>query len=220
MRVRRPLKLLFYCNVLIVGLLLGYKAYLNLVLSDFEAEHTSQVETIQARLAGRESFSFAVVGNINNSIGIFERRIIPLLNDSGVDFMVSAGNAVSGGGEDKYRALHGSLGHLRIPYLLTFAAHEYEEFGSYRFYEHFGPHFFSFRAGARRFIFLDSTGKTPWRWQILWLKELLGQEDAQQIFLFTGKPLLSDEPLAGAVEAQDYLQPTAFRDALLELIDR
>ncbi len=220
MRVRRPLKVLFYCNVLIVGLLLGYKAYLNLMLSDFVAEHTTQVEAIQARLEGRDSFSFAVVGNINNSIGIFERRIIPLLNASGVDFMVSAGNAVSGGGEDKFRALYGSLGHLQIPYLLTFAAHEYEEFGSYRFYEHFGPHFFSFRVGAHRFIFIDSTGKTPWRWQILWLKELLGQGDAQQVFLFTGKPLLPGEPLARSAEAQGYLQPAAFRDALLGLIDR
>src|SRR3990167_9854162 len=117
MTVRRPLKVLFYCNVLIVCLLLGYKAYLNVVLSDFEAEHSSQIETLQARLENRHSFSFAVVGNINNSVGIFERRIIPMLNASGVDFIISAGNAVSGGGDDKYRALHGSLSHLQIPYV-------------------------------------------------------------------------------------------------------
>lgn len=220
MRLRRPLKVLFYCNVLIVCLLLGYKAYLNLVLSDFEAEHSTQIEAIQARLAGRESFSFAVVGNINNSVGIFERRIIPMLNGSGVDFMVSAGNAVSGGGEDKYRALHGTLSHLQVPYLLTFAAHEYEEFGSYRFYEHFGPHFFSFLAGNCRFIFLDSTGKTSWRWQVLWLKGLLRQGDARHIVLFTGKPLPLGEPGERLADAQDYLQPTAFRDALLGLIEQ
>lgn len=219
MRVRRPLKALFYCNVLIVCLLLGYKAYLNFFLSDFEAEHTTQIETIQARLASREGFSFAVVGNINNSVGIFERRILPLLNASGVDFMVSAGNAVSGGGEDKYRALHGTLSHLQMPYLLTFGAHEYEEFGSYRFYEHFGPHFFSFNAGNSRFVFLDSTGKTPWRWQILWLKDLLRQGEAQHSFLFTGKPLLHGEAPARFTEEQDYLQPAAFREALLGLID-
>ncbi|SDG69429.1 Glycosyltransferase involved in cell wall bisynthesis [Pseudomonas benzenivorans] len=219
MRVRRPFKALFYCNVLIVCLLLGYKAYLNFVLSDFEAEHTTQIETIQAKLERRESFSFAVVGNINNSVGIFERRIIPMLNASGVDFMISAGNAVSGGGEDKYRALHGSLSHLQMPYLLTFGAHEYEEFGSYRFYEHFGPHFFSFHAGNSRFVFLDGTGKTPWRWQILWLKDLLRQGEARHTFLFTGKPLLQDEPSARLAEEPDYLQPLAFREALLALID-
>ncbi|WP_372874157.1 glycosyltransferase [Pseudomonas sp.] len=218
MTVRRPLKILFYCNVLIVGLLLGYKVYLNVVLSDFEAEHAPQVEAIQARLENRDSFSFAVVGNINNSVGIFERRIIPMLNASGVDFIISAGNAVSGGGEDKYRALHGTLSHLQIPYVLTFGAHEYEEFGSYRFYEHFGPHFFSFRAGHSRFIFLDSTGKTPWRWQVLWLKALLRQGDARHTFVFTGKPLLHGEAPVRFTDEQDYLQPAAFRDALLGLI--
>jgi glycosyltransferase involved in cell wall biosynthesis len=204
--------------VLIVGLLLGYKVYLNIVLSDFEGEHTPQVEAIQARLENRDSFSFAVVGNINNSVGIFERRIIPMLNASGVDFIISAGNAVSGGGEDKYRALHGTLSHLQIPYVLTFGAHEYEEFGSYRFYKHFGPHFFSFRAGNSRFIFLDSTGKTPWRWQVLWLKALLRQGDARHTFVFTGKPLLHGEAPVRFTDEQDYLQPAAFREALLGLI--
>jgi glycosyltransferase involved in cell wall biosynthesis len=188
------------------------------VLSDFEAEHTPQVEAIQARLENRDSFSFAVVGNINNSVGIFERRIIPMLNASGVDFIISAGNAVSGGGEDKYRALHGTLSHLQIPYVLTFGAHEYEEFGSYRFYKHFGPHFFSFRAGNSRFIFLDSTGKTPWRWQVLWLKALLRQGDARHTFVFTGKPLLHGEAPVRFTDEQDYLQPAAFREALLGLI--
>ncbi|MDP3976443.1 MAG: glycosyltransferase [Pseudomonas sp.] len=220
MRLRRPLKALFYCNVLIVCLLLGYKAYLNLVLSDFEAEHVTQIETLEQQLQGRDSFSFAVLGNINNSIGVFERRIIPRLNASGVDFMVSAGNAVSGGGEDKYRALHGTLSHLQIPYVLTFGAHEYEAFGSYRFYEHFGPHFFSFRAGHSRFIFLDSTGKTPWRWQVLWLKDLLRQGDARHTFIFTGKPLLHGEAPARFTDEQDYLQPAGFHDALLGLLEQ
>lgn len=218
MRFRSPLKALFYGNVLIVCLLLGYKAYLNFWLPDFAAAHTTQVETIQQKLAKRKRFSFAVVGNINNSIGIFERRIIPLLNASGVDFMISAGNAVSGGGEDKFRALYGSLSHLKVPYLLTFGAHEYEDFGSYRFYEHFGPHFFSFRAGNSRFIFLDSTGKTSWHWQMLWLKDLLRLGDTQHRFLFTGKPLLRSAGSDLFAEEQDYLQPPAFREALMQLL--
>jgi glycosyltransferase involved in cell wall biosynthesis len=141
-----------------------------------------------------------------------------MLNASGVDFIISAGNAVSGGGEDKYQALHGTLSHLQIPYVLTFGAHEYEEFGSYRFYKHFGPHFFSFRAGNSRFIFLDSTGKTPWRWQVLWLKALLRQGDARHTFVFTGKPLLHGEAPVRFTDEQDYLQPAAFREALLGLI--
>lgn len=164
MTFRNPLKWLFYICLAIVGLLVAYKTYLNLFMEDFQGVHTLQVERIQSRVSEGEAVRFAVVGNINNSIGIFEERIVPELNASDLDFMVSAGNAVSGGGEDKYRALYGSLGHLTIPYLLTFGAHEYEEFGSFRFYDHFGPHFFSIRAGSSRLIFLDSTGKTPWQW--------------------------------------------------------
>ena len=215
---RHPLKALFYLNLLIVALLVGYKLYLNLTETTFEAIHTEQVEAIHQRVEGREQFSFAVLGNINNSVGIFENKIVPRLNDSGLDFMVSAGNAVSGGGEDKYRALHGTLSHLRIPFLLTFGQHEYENFGSFRFYEHFGPHFYSVRLSNSRLVFLDSTGKTPWKWQLRWLEDLLEQDDAVHTFLFTGHPLMRNGKDNLFVEADDYLQPEAFREGMMRLI--
>lgn len=217
MTFRNPLKWLFYICLAIVGLLVAYKTYLNLFMEDFQGVHTLQVERIQSRVSEGEAVRFAVVGNINNSIGIFEERIVPELNASDLDFMVSAGNAVSGGGEDKYRALYGSLGHLTIPYLLTFGAHEYEEFGSFRFYDHFGPHFFSIRAGSSRLIFLDSTGKTPWQWQIRWLDDLLSQDDSKARLLFIGHPPMTAED-APFDRRKDYLQPPAFRTALMQQI--
>ncbi|RBP20519.1 glycosyltransferase involved in cell wall biosynthesis [Marinobacter pelagius] len=216
---RNPLKLLFYLCLLIVILLVGYKTYLNLFMQDFSSLHSTQVELIHERVKPGEAVNFAVVGNINNSIGIFEERIIPELNSSGLDFMVSAGNAVSGGGEDKYRALYGSLGHLNIPYLLTFGPHEYEDFGSFRFYDHFGPHFYSIRAGNARLIFLDSTGKTPWRWQIRWLNDLLNQDTSNARILFIGHPPLEPKQDPLFDQDEDYLQPAAFREALLKEID-
>ncbi len=216
---RNPLKLLFYLCLLVVLLLVGYKTYLNLFTEDFEGVHTEQVEQLHRQLQPGEPFSFAVVGNINNSVGIFEDRIIPELNRSGLDFMVSAGNAVSGGGEDKYRALYGTLSHLGIPYLLTFGAHEYEDFGSFRFYDHFGPHFFSIEAGNSRLIFLDSTGKTPWRWQIRWLKDLLAQDTSKARILFIGHPPLHPDENAPFDQKDDYLAPPEFRDALLQAIE-
>ena len=215
---RHPLKALFYLNLLIVALLVGYKLYLNLTETDFQAVHTDQVEAIHERVKSPDQFSFAVLGNINNSVGIFEEKIIPRLNDSGVNFMVSAGNAVSGGGEDKYRALHGTLSHLDIPYLLTFGQHEYENFGSFRFYEHFGPHFFSVPIANSRLVFLDSTGKTPWKWQLRWLEDLLEGDDVQHTFLFTGHPLMRNGKDNLFVEPEDYLQPEAFREGLMRLI--
>ncbi|QSP94867.1 glycosyltransferase [Marinobacter salinisoli] len=220
MKVRKPLKLLFYLCLLTITVLVGYKAYLNYFLEDYRALHTEQLDRIQQRVADKEAFRFAVVGNINNSIGIFEKRMVPVLNESGVDFLISAGNAVSGGGADKYRALLGSLSHLDIPYLLTFGPHEYEEFGSFRFYEHFGPHFFSARVGNSRLIFLDSTGKTSWRWQLRWLDDVLARDNSNSRILFVGHPPkpATQDPLFD--EQEDYLHPPEFRAALLETIDK
>jgi len=212
------LKILFYLNIAIIVGLIGYKVYLNLVTSEFKAEHTDQLAAISARLEGQDSYSFAVVGNINNSVGIFERRIIPMLNKDNVDFVISAGNAVSGGGEDKYRALRGTLSHLEKPYLLTFGANEYEEFGSFRFYDHYGPHFFSFTAGNSRLIFLDSTGKTPWQWQLRWLTDILKADNSKHRFVFIGHPPREPEEEFILAEEEDYLQPLEFRHALQQTL--
>lgn len=219
MRRPSPLKLLFYINLAIVVLLIGYKGYLNFYQPDFEALHTEQVDRIEANLASKDGFSFAVVGNINNSIGVFEEQIIPELNQANLDFMVSAGNAVSGGGEDKYRAIQGTLNNLDIPYLLTFGENEEENFGAYRFYEHFGPHFYSVNTAQARLIFLDSTGKTPWRWQMRWLRDLLDGNKDRPSFLFIGHPPLNPAEEAPFEQSDDFLGPPEFRDALLELIE-
>ncbi|WP_309043894.1 glycosyltransferase [Marinobacter sediminicola] len=220
MMFRNPLKLLFYLCLLTVILLLGYKTYLNVFLEDFAGVHTAQVEQIQRNVPNDQAFSFAVLGNINNSVGVFEDRIIPELNTSGTDFLVSAGNAVSSGGEDKYRALYGSLRHLDIPYLLTFGAHEFDNFGSFRFYDHFGPHFYSIQAGNSRLIFLDSTGKTPWEWQVRWLEDLLSQDTSKARILFIGHPLLKPVEDALLDQPEDYLEPPEFRDALLKMVEK
>ncbi len=217
MKQPNTLKILFYVTLAIVLLLIGYKGYLNFYQPDFQALHTEQVDLIESRLSGKDGFSFAVVGNINNSVGVFEEQIIPELNQAGLDFMVSAGNAVSSGGEDKYRAIQGTLDRLTIPYLLTFGENEEENFGAFRFYEHFGPHFYSVNTPQTRLIFLDSTGKTPWRWQMRWLKDLLGQEKDRPTFLFIGHPLLEPAEEAPFEQAGDFLQPLAFKNALLAL---
>ncbi|WP_024460606.1 glycosyltransferase [Marinimicrobium sp. LS-A18] len=218
MKAPRLMKWLFYLNLTIVGFLIGYKLYLNLDRPEYNSLHTEQLRLLKNNLESRDDYQFAVIGNINNSVGVFEKRIIPTLNQSGVNFMVSAGNAVSGGGEDKYRALHGTLSHLDIPYLLTFGEQEHEDFGSFRFYEHFGPYFYNFKLGNSQFIFLDSTGKTPWRWQIEWLKGLLGDAQPGPVFLFLGHPLYPVEHELLFDREDQYLQDSTFRDALLGLI--
>lgn len=220
MNKRRLLKLLFYVNIAIVVAMVTYKVYLNVSAVDYSAVHSEQLNDISAQIESQQSYSFAVVGNINNSVGIFERLIIPKLNSSDIDFVISAGNAVSSGGEDKYRALQGTFSHLDKPYLLTFGENEYEEFGSFRFYERYGPHFYSFSAANSRFIFLDSTGKTPWKWQLRWLNDILRADQSQHRFVFIGHPLFHPQEEFLLADEEDYLQPEPFRQALVSTFEK
>mgnify|MGYP005847200821 CR=1 FL=1 len=214
------LKIIFYLSLLLVLGLIGYKIYLNFFEQDYEAVHTFKVENIEKRLAGRNSYRFAVVGNINNSIGIFERKIIPLLNRSGVDFVVSAGNAVSSGGEDKYRAIYRTLERLKMPYLLTFGENEHSRLGSFRFYDHYGPYYYSFDAGNSRFIFFDSTGKTDYRWQMQWLEESLSADTPAQIFFFSSQSLQPPAKEKGDLFAPEDPFPAGVRRQLEMIIQQ
>ncbi len=214
-------KWFFSLNVLLIVVLVSYKVYLNFFEQDFEAVHAEQVERIEARLEGREHYRFAVVGNINNSVGIFERKIIPMLNLSGVDFVVSAGNAVNSGGEDKYRAVHRTLENLQVPYLLTFGENEHSRLGSFRFYDHYGPYLFSFTGGGDKFVFLDSTGKTDYQWQSRWLEEELAAPADEHVFLFSAHPLkeVARDGLLKTLDS-DYLFPNSIRSKLASIIEK
>ncbi|HAA47041.1 MAG TPA: hypothetical protein DCE03_00895 [Synergistaceae bacterium] len=174
--------------------LAGYKVYLAVYEKDFQSLNAVNIERIEKWLQGRQAYSFAVVGNIRNSMRIFEKRIVPLVRNEEIDFMVSAGNAVYDGAEDKYRLLYRGLGKLDIPYVLAVGHNELEDFGAPRFYRHFGPFFFSFCLGNAAFIFLDSTGRTSGEWLDRWLAQEL--EDAAGLkyrFVF-----LNDSPFAPA----------------------
>jgi 1,2-diacylglycerol 3-alpha-glucosyltransferase len=211
----------FIVVLFVLTFLVGYKLYLTFFTDGFEALHVAQLERIETALEGRGTFSFAVVGNINNSIGLFERRMVPMLNRSDLQFMISAGNAVGGGGEDNYRALYGSLGHLKIPHLLTFGGAEYTEFGSFRFYDYFGPYFFSFSAGESGFIFLDVTGKTPHSWQRRWLEGELENlsRTARHLFVFAGEPILPEQIMQDA-DAFHLSEHPGFAAELLHLFEQ
>jgi len=111
---KHKLKIFFYINLLIIALLIGYKGYLYFFKTNFEALNVKNISEITERLGGKESFSFAVIGNIHNSIGIFEKKIVPRIDSSEASFMISVGNAVSDGGEDKYRSIYSGLEMLKF----------------------------------------------------------------------------------------------------------
>ncbi|BBI52205.1 hypothetical protein HORIV_46260 [Vreelandella olivaria] len=199
--------------------LIAHQIWLYVAEPKFESVHTLEVADIREVLRDRTDYRFAVVGNINNSVNVFQDEIVPLINQGGIDFLVSAGNAVNGGRQESYQAIYQSLETLDVPYLLTYGENEDSDFGSYLFYEYFGPHFYSFVAGNSHFIFLDGTGKSSTSWQLDWLERELAASEAQHKFLFVGLPLhtvVSDAPL---FEADNYLNDPRLADGIMALAE-
>lgn len=173
MKHRGKLMLYLISILLLIAFAIGYKIYLFVYEDDYQSLNAENIDRIEAGLSGKTSYGFAVIGNIKNSMRIFEKRIVPLMKDNDIDFMISAGNAVYDGEEGKYRLLYRGLRKLDIPYVLVAGHNEGEYFGAGRFYRHFGPYFFSFHLENAYFIFLDSTGQTSWKWQFRWLRQEL-----------------------------------------------
>lgn len=193
---KRTLKLYLIAVLLLIAVLIGYRVYLLVYETDYQALNADHIDRIEAALEGRDSYKFAVVGNIRNSMRIFEQRISPLIKSNDIDFMISAGNAVYDGAESKYRLLHRSLEKMDIPYILASGHNEVEDFGAERFYQHFGPYFFSFHLKNAYFVFLDSTGQTSWKWQLPWLRqELMTAAQYQHRFVVLSHSLFPSENL-------------------------
>ncbi|MCD6152947.1 MAG: glycosyltransferase [Syntrophobacterales bacterium] len=206
----RKLKIIFYAVLMLLILLVSYKIYLYIFETDFFALNVVNIDRIEKNLNGSKRFNFAVIGNINNSIGVFDKKIINMLNQDNVDFLISSGNAVSDGAEDKYRILYRSLKKLSIPYVMAFGDNEKEGFGARLFYRHFGPFFFSFQAGDCLFIFLDSSGETSLRWQQKWLvKQLRQAQNFQHRFIIINRPPFKVTS-AHFFEQDKYLENTTF----------
>lgn len=222
MKVRRwitpgRLKLVFWLNLALIAWLVGYRSYLAFIEQEFTSLHAEQISRIRDTVGADDTMRFAVVGNIKNSVGLFERQMIPMLNASEAEFLVSAGNAVGSGGEDKYRALHRSLGNLAMPYLLTVGNDEAGGLGRIHFYDHYGPYFHAFRAGNGQFIFLDSTDPDSYAYQLMWLEARLSDPGPTHHFVFVSRPVLpaSKEPPLKLV--REDLRGTRFGERLQAL---
>ncbi|UYF98836.1 glycosyltransferase [Halomonas sp. GD1P12] len=217
---KRWLRLAFTLNLALVAGLVIHQVWLYAGEPEFESLHTLEVSKIRTALTGRDSYRFAVVGNINNSVNVFGKTIVPSLNESGLDFMVSAGNAVASGQQESYRAIYESLSKLTMPFVLTYGDNEDSDFGSYLFYEYFGPHFYAFVAGDSHFIFLDGTGKSSTSWQLDWLERELSASTATHRFVFVGLPLHNVISEAPPFEADNYLNDPRMSEGIQTLAER
>lgn len=183
---------LAFVLLLVVGLV-SYKVYISIVYADVEAVNAKNVDLISQALADQPEFNFAVLGSINNSMRLFEKRIVPDLEKHDVDFVVSVGNAVFDGSESKYQLFLKGMQQVDLRFLLTLGTHEIEGVGAQHYYHFMGPYFYSFQLQNRAFIMLDTTGQTSWRWQWRWLnKELERAQGSDSIFIFMNASPLTD----------------------------
>lgn len=217
---KSKLKIFLYIDLLIMVLLIGYKGYLYFFKTNFEALNIKNITEITNNLENKDNFSFAVIGNIRNSIGVFEKKTVPMINNSNASFLISVGNAVSDGGEDKYRSIYSGLEMLNIPYVLTFGVNEFSDFGSFKFYEYFGPYFFSFKIGEAHFIFLDTTQKTSFLWQKKWLLDELEGLKNKKVFVFMCKSPLEMNVSSIFGGESDYVSDEAQREFYQETFAR
>ncbi|NMA82964.1 MAG: glycosyltransferase family 4 protein [Epulopiscium sp.] len=171
MKSNKLTKIMIY-QLILVGFLIFFKIYTAITGIPDSSQNMRNIQRIQEN-TNKKSYAFAVVGNIQNSIDIFDDKIAKELEKQKVDFIISAGNGIKKGSDQYYRLFNRTIQKLSIPMVVGIGEGEVAEEGVGRFYEHFGPPCFSFDLGESYFIFLDTTGKTPYEWQTNWLKEEL-----------------------------------------------
>lgn len=212
---KRTIKQLIILNTAILLLIVGYKVYLGFHEPDFQASNVENIKQIEENGLG-EAYSFVVFGSIESSINVFQNKIIQQINqDQTIDFAVSTGDAVLDGAEDKYQILHQSLNKLSVPKIIGAGAGEIADGGDIRFYQHFGPYYFSFQTGNSYLIFVDTTGMTPAALQKDWLSEELKKADRfKNVFVF-----MNDAPVKSSnnnlIQTSHYIGSKSFREYLL-----
>ncbi len=206
---RNILKILIYIDILLLVIILFYKGYLFFYESDFQNDNYNNIQKIQ-NISEKELFSFSVIGSAENSIDIFQNKIINQINaDNDILFTISTGDSVLDGSEDKYRILNRALKMLEGPALIGIGNAEVSEGGDRRFYKHFGPFYYSFSYSDSYFIFVDTTGKTSSNLQKDWISsELIKAENFTHIFV-----IMNDSPVQ---EKNLFLNDESFRNFLID----
>ncbi|MGM0500940.1 MAG: glycosyltransferase [Bacillota bacterium] len=182
-------KVILASSILILAIIISYRIYAPRSIQEFNAVNLKNIEEVKENLKDQESFSFAVVGNIKNSITTFDKKILPSLEKNDVDFVISTGNNVVDSGEGKYRVLYRTLSNMKVPFITGVGDNEVKEEGYKNYYKYFGPFYFSFHIRDNYFIFLDTTGHSPKPWQKTWLEnELQESKKYDNCFVIMNKP--------------------------------
>ncbi len=156
---------------------------------DYNSRNAARIENI---ISLKNSYSFLAVGNIRNSHGVFEKKLVPLINTSDADFVVLLGDTVLDGSNDKYAAFYRTLLKIKKPVLFTIGDTEVSDGGIKNYFRHIGSPLFFFITGPSNdqseFIFLDTTGYTEDTYQINWLRDLLDNvQNVSNRFVFMNR---------------------------------
>jgi len=203
MNKKRKIILSLFFLIIVAFTLL--KIYVFLFETNFKDLNAKNVNEIQNKL-NNDTFSFAVVGNVENSIDVFDKEILPLLNNNGLDFVIFTGDSLLDGGEDKYGAFYKTLQKLNMPTIEVAGDSEISDNGAKRFHQHFGPFYFSFGVNNAYFIFLDTTGQTSEAWQKEWLvNELENAEAYTNKFVISNRPLMVNKKASLILSDNEYV---------------
>lgn len=166
----------------------GLKVNLMIRDSRFRDYNSNSILRIKNKIDYSSSYSFILVGEVRNSIDIFDRRLIPLIHDAEADFVVFLGDSLIDGRDDKYGIFYRTLQKLNKPALVTIGDTEVSDGGEENFFKHLGPNTFFFITESSEFIFMDTTGKTSEKGQVSWLNDLLtGTRPMEHRFVFMNR---------------------------------
>jgi glycosyltransferase involved in cell wall biosynthesis len=208
-------KFIIWSFLVIIAVFTLVKIYVAIFETNFHDLNITNIEKIEKNLDGKDSFSFAVIGNVENSIDVFDYKLLPLINEKKPDFVIFTGNSIMDGAEDKYGALYKTLGKLASPFILAVGDNEVSDFGAKRFYRHIGPYYFSFATHNTYFIFLDTTGQTSEKWQKEWISSRLEDaKDYQYKFVIMNRPIESIPPKGKKIFSRKDRMCKSYRDFL------
>lgn len=186
---KKSLRILLFIDIILLLIFILYKGYLFIFEANFVATNINNIKRLDY-IKADDGVSFAILGNIKSSIDVFDKKIVEEINtDKNLDFVISTGNAIIAGDEDKYRILNKSLNKIKIPTVIGIGDKEVSNNGSSKFYEHYGPYYFSYNLNDAYFIFLDTTGTTSEEWQKAWLlNELSISHKYRYKFIIMNRP--------------------------------
>lgn len=182
---------------------------------DFQHLNIENITKIKNAEENSNQISFIVLGNINNSIPVFDNKMISNINTENSNFLISTGNGVLDGAEDKYRRLNKSLLKLNCPSIVGVGDQEVSDNGLKQFSSHYGDTNFSFSLNDSCFIFLDTTDSSQMSWQKQWLQdELTNYSDKKQKFIFMNKPAYQIQNHSVLDSEISYIKNKDYRDFL------